>query len=430
MRSALIAASVATAEAAHYAVLVAGSNTFWNYRHQADMCHSYQVAIAKGIPAENIITMAYDDVANDSRNPFPGQLFNKPSAAGEPGVDVYAGCKLDYTGADVTPENFVAVMTGTASGKKLESTSEDNVFVFFSDHGGTGLICFPNDNMHVSDFQAMFDTMHAKGMYKKLTFYLETCESGSMFQGLSTPGVYAVSAASPYESSWGTYCGSEATVNGKNIGSCLGDLFSVSWMEHSDAVDITQVSLDEQFGVVHTRTAKSEVTQWGDVTYLEDKVADFQGSGVSNSRSPVATENPAASAVNARQLDLNQAYHNYASATTTAARLLAGKDLQDMLSDQLKVEEAYVRFLEIMYPGDATKQEQISQAGAPPSRKDCELAAHQAFKNNGDFDATTGFAMQFHKFVVNVCADIEGTNVGDEYVALAAKHACQKTVAV
>lgn len=28
---------------------------------------------------ENIITMAYDDIANDGSNPFPGQLFNKPS---------------------------------------------------------------------------------------------------------------------------------------------------------------------------------------------------------------------------------------------------------------------------------------------------------------------------------------------------------------
>jgi legumain len=32
-----------------------------------------------GIPEENIITMSYDDVANDPENPFPGKLFNKPN---------------------------------------------------------------------------------------------------------------------------------------------------------------------------------------------------------------------------------------------------------------------------------------------------------------------------------------------------------------
>lgn len=25
----------------HWAVIVAGSNGFWNYRHQADVCHAY-----------------------------------------------------------------------------------------------------------------------------------------------------------------------------------------------------------------------------------------------------------------------------------------------------------------------------------------------------------------------------------------------------
>merc|ERR1719326_1759634 len=145
--------------------------------------------------------MAYDDIASNSQNPFPGKLFNKPTAAGTPGVDVYEGCTIDYKGADVTPENFEKVLTGTASGKALKSTSEDNVFVFFSDHGAPGLIAFPSSQMHKADLQKTLDTMHTNNMYKKLTFYLETCESGSMFEGLSTPGVYAVSAAGTDESS-------------------------------------------------------------------------------------------------------------------------------------------------------------------------------------------------------------------------------------
>merc|ERR1712187_93941 len=118
-------------------------------------------------------------------------------------------------------------------------------------------------------------------MYKKLTFYLETCESGSMFQGISTPGLYALSAANPTESSWGTYCGSDAKVNGKSIGSCLGDLFSVSWMEDSDAVDITQETLNQQFDTVKTATSKSKVMQWGDLSFQSDKVSEYQSAYVS-----------------------------------------------------------------------------------------------------------------------------------------------------
>jgi len=43
--------------------------------------------------------LAYDDIANSPYNPFPGQIFNKPSPAGTPGQDVYAGCKIDYSGS-------------------------------------------------------------------------------------------------------------------------------------------------------------------------------------------------------------------------------------------------------------------------------------------------------------------------------------------
>lgn len=49
--------------------------------------------------------------------------------------------------------------------------------------------------------------MHDNNMYKKLVYYLEACESGSMFVNLPKDiNAYALSAASPSESSWGTYC--------------------------------------------------------------------------------------------------------------------------------------------------------------------------------------------------------------------------------
>lgn len=33
------------------------------------------------------------------------------------------------------------------------------------------------------------------------------------------------------ESSWGTYCPPDDMVDGVAVGSCLGDLYSVNWME-------------------------------------------------------------------------------------------------------------------------------------------------------------------------------------------------------
>lgn len=83
-------------------MLVAGSNSYSNYRHQADVFHSYQMLIQSGFDSDKIITFAYDDIATSVSNPFKGKVYNKPTYT-NPGVDVYAGVKIDYSKTDVTP---------------------------------------------------------------------------------------------------------------------------------------------------------------------------------------------------------------------------------------------------------------------------------------------------------------------------------------
>lgn len=119
--------------------------------------------IKNGIPADQIIVMSYDDVASDSENPFPGKLFNKPN-----GPDVYAGCKIDYRGADVTPENFMAILRGDSAGLKVNSTSRkvlksnanSKVFINFADHGAPGLIAFPSSYLYANDFNKTINYMY------------------------------------------------------------------------------------------------------------------------------------------------------------------------------------------------------------------------------------------------------------------------------
>lgn len=56
----------------HWAVIVAGSNGYGNYRHQADAAHAYQRLLASGIPSDQIITFIDGGIANDPYNPVPG----------------------------------------------------------------------------------------------------------------------------------------------------------------------------------------------------------------------------------------------------------------------------------------------------------------------------------------------------------------------
>ena len=311
MKVALIALTllslVSFSSAAHWAVLVAGSNGFWNYRHHADVCHAYITLLSKGFHPENIIVMAYDDVANDPSNPFPGKLYNKPTYT-KTGKDVYGYCKIDYKGADVTSANFLKIIKGDAAGMKgvgtgrvLASTSADRVFLNFADHGATGLIAFPNDYLYANDLLAALTFMNTKKMYSELVFYLEACESGSMFQTLpNNTKVYATSAANADESSWGTYCSPDDVVNGTSIGSCLGDLYSVNWMEDTDAENICTESLHQQFLTVQKLTNLSHVLEWGDQAFSTEAAGDFTGTCV-------AGKNLAAPLV---QQEIQRSYHS------------------------------------------------------------------------------------------------------------------------
>jgi legumain len=60
-----------------WALLVAGSKGYDNYRHQADICHAYQILRQRGVAEERIITMIYDDVAHSRLNPYKSKLFNE-----------------------------------------------------------------------------------------------------------------------------------------------------------------------------------------------------------------------------------------------------------------------------------------------------------------------------------------------------------------
>lgn len=59
--------------------------------------------------------------------------------------------------------------------------------------------------------------------------------------------IYALSAANPTESSWGTYCSPDDVIQGKHIGTCLGDLFSCKFVEDSESMDLTGETLQTQF---------------------------------------------------------------------------------------------------------------------------------------------------------------------------------------
>lgn len=231
-----------------WAVLAAGSKAFVNYRHQSDICHAYKSLIQRGIDSKNIILLSYNDAVQNKENPIKGKLFNS-----EQGSDVYSGCKIDYQGDEVTPENYLRVLTGNkkalegvGTGRVLESEEKDHVFVYFVGHGGKGFLAFPHkgQKLFADDLNSTFEKMKTKKMYEELVFYLDACQSGSMFQNLDPKlGVYSVTAAKPGEPSYATNCFS--VIAGQIFFTCLADEFSFAFNEdiqnkHKSSVLISQ----------------------------------------------------------------------------------------------------------------------------------------------------------------------------------------------
>ncbi len=263
------------------------------------MCHAKQLLLSYGVPVENIILFMANDVATSQDNPFSGRLYNAPTPAGAAGVDVYSGCYdslQGYYGENVTAANFLSALTGTPTGigPVLASTSRSKVFINLVDHGGAGLFAFPYDLLYADQLADALALMSARNMYRELVFFLESCESGSMLQGLPrNSSVYALSASSPTESSWGIFCPGEGagdSVNGTELDTCLGDLFSITWMSvlqancsssssSSPGEPLCGQSLRENFQLTSARVNLSSVMAWGDPSFQDSAIGGWVTDG-------------------------------------------------------------------------------------------------------------------------------------------------------
>lgn len=284
---------VSTVYADQWAIIVAGSQSWFNYRHQADACHAYQIHKAHGIPEDHIILFSYDDVATIVYNPFKGQLYNQP---GDDPPNVYDGCKVTFSSANCNSKVYMAVLTGDQElldelvhregYPVLKSNENDTIFMSFFDHGGPYTIAFPtvDDELTADDLLKTFKTMKEKKMYKKIVYYMEACYSGSMFQDLPEDmNIYAVTAANEKESSWGYYCEDSDKIKGVHINPCLGDLFSITWMEDTD-LNKKDETFANQWDEIIKRTTLSHPQQFGDKNMLNESIWDYIGNGNNNNR--------------------------------------------------------------------------------------------------------------------------------------------------
>ncbi|XP_052288289.1 uncharacterized protein LOC127899163 [Citrus sinensis] len=121
----------------NWAVLVCTSRFWFNYRHMANTLSLYRTVKRLGIPDERIILMLVDDMACNSRNKYPAQVFNNENHK----LNLYGdNVEVDYHGYEVNAENFLRVLTGhheaaVPRSKRLLSDEGSHILLYMTGHG-------------------------------------------------------------------------------------------------------------------------------------------------------------------------------------------------------------------------------------------------------------------------------------------------------
>ena len=180
-----------------WALLVAGSSGWINYRFQADVFAMYQILRRHGYPDDHIVVVCEDDLARDRENPHPGELRVR-----EDGPNLYEPAAVDYIASTISADDIGAILQGRSSERLphvLQLDEDDNVFIFWSSHGSKGKLYLGNSPlMTYETFRSILsDTPH-----RKLLMAVEACYGGGLGEACEgLPGCLFITAANPYETS-------------------------------------------------------------------------------------------------------------------------------------------------------------------------------------------------------------------------------------
>ena len=196
-----------------WAVIIAASKGWINYRHQADALHIYKILKSNGFPDNRIILIMEDDIANNSQNKKPGKVFTRIN-----GDNLYSDVHIDYKLSDITVSDLKSILLGNhlasfPDSDVLSSDSQANILWFWTGHGKNR-----DGNPKKGQFEwsgkasgAGFTTeimaetlneMKTHNRFRKLLVLTEACYSASVMnvaEGID--GVLAITASNGSESS-------------------------------------------------------------------------------------------------------------------------------------------------------------------------------------------------------------------------------------
>lgn len=184
-----------------WALIVAASAGWRNYRHQADALEMYRLLKKQGYTDDHIVLVMEDDIAQNPNNPNKGVIKVRPT-----GDNLYSNVKIDYRLSTVTPNEIASILRGEKSERLPEVISadqSDNVLVFWSGHGAPGhFVWSEHGQFSNSLMRKTLQALSDQKKYRKMLWLVETCYAGSVaVAAKEIPGVMFITASNENETS-------------------------------------------------------------------------------------------------------------------------------------------------------------------------------------------------------------------------------------
>lgn len=180
-----------------YALIIAASSGWNNYRHQANAYAMYQLLKKHGMKDDHILLVSEDDIAYNPNNLTPG-FIQSPTDK----TNLYEGIKVSYHPSQIGLSKLADILsdrTGT-----FHPGVYDNLFVYWAGHGEPeGPIWLDKiiPSYEVADF---FKALSARQCFRKLFLAMETCyagQTGISCEDKKIPGMLCITAANEKETS-------------------------------------------------------------------------------------------------------------------------------------------------------------------------------------------------------------------------------------
>ena len=272
-----------------WAVIVSPSTSWSNYRHQADAFAMYQTLRHHGYDDDHIVLIVEDNLANDARNPFQGQIFVERSSDPAAQADIFMNddvrknAVVDYHFSDLQPADLADIMMGRSSARLphvIRPTAASNVFLFWSGHGGSrgGPLWGNEDAREYFGSERIHDIVATMGgdggatprMYRRMMLAIETCYSGCWGEALQgLPDVLVLTAANAQESS-------KADVHDRDLGVYLSNAFARTFRRQIEAHN--DITIYDLFRELFNTTRGSHVSIYNQQQYgsvYSERMSEF-----------------------------------------------------------------------------------------------------------------------------------------------------------